>query len=72
MFPEPSSRNDGSSISGLIRDVNFPGSAIRVPMAVAGDPISRDTFNRPDASPPAVGTKVQISVAARDLLVLAE
>ncbi len=38
---------------------------------VAGTRLSLDTFNRPDAPPPPVGADVDISVAARDFIVLA-
>ena len=60
------------TLSGLIQDVHFLGSVIRVRMEVAGHSISLDTFNRPDAPPPAIGSAAEISVAARDLLVLAD
>ncbi len=46
------------------------GSVIRVRAEVAGVPLSLDTFNRADTPPPPVGSETEISVAARDFIVL--
>jgi putative spermidine/putrescine transport system ATP-binding protein len=43
---------------------------IRVKADVAGSMVSLDTFNRPDAPPPAVGDSVELSLRPTDLLVL--
>ena len=57
-------------LQGVIRDVHFMGSVIRIKADVAGAILSMDTFNRPDTPPPAVGAAAEISLAARDLIVL--
>ncbi len=65
-------RTEGREVvlSGTITDVHFMGSVIRVRAEVAGQTISLDTFNRADAPPPAVGAAADISLSARDLIVL--
>ncbi|WP_127903792.1 ABC transporter ATP-binding protein [Solirhodobacter olei] len=62
----------GVVLEGRISEVHFLGSVIRIRVDVAGHIVSLDTFNRPDAPPPAVGSTAEISVSARDLLVLAD
>ena len=37
---------------------------------VAGVLVALDTFNRMDAPPPAIGTQTEVSLSARDLIVL--
>ena len=66
-------RHEGRNVvlSGRIAEVHFLGSVIRVRVQVGGEFVSLDTFNRPDAPPPEVGSMVQISVSERDLLTLA-
>ena len=58
-------------LRGRITDVEFMGSVIRVRADLGGQRLSLDTFNRPDAPPPAVGEEVEVSLAARDVIVLA-
>jgi putative spermidine/putrescine transport system ATP-binding protein len=53
-----------------IAEVHFLGSVIRVRAEVAGSIVSLDTFNRPDAPPPAVGEAVELWLRPSDLLVL--
>ena len=57
-------------LQGTVTEVDFLGSVIRLRVDVAGRRMSADTFNRPDAPPPAVGSAVVLSAAARDLIVL--
>ena len=57
-------------LSGRITDVDFMGSVIRVFAEVAGTRVSLDTFNRADMPPPPVGSQAELSVAARDFIVL--
>jgi putative spermidine/putrescine transport system ATP-binding protein len=61
----------GVVLAGRIAEVHFLGSVIRVRVTVGEHLVSLDTFNRPDAPPPEVGSPVEISVSERDLLVLA-
>ncbi len=57
-------------LPGTITDVHFMGSVIRVTADVAGMRVALDTFNRADTPPPPVGAVVDLSVAARDFVVL--
>jgi putative spermidine/putrescine transport system ATP-binding protein len=57
-------------LNGSITDVHFMGSVIRVSAEVAGTRVSLDTFNRADLPPPPVGAAVELSVAARDFIIL--
>ena len=60
------------TLDGRIAEVNFLGSVIRIRAEVAGTEVALDTFNRPDAPPPPVGSAVRIGMAARDFIRLGE
>ncbi|MBD3763577.1 MAG: ABC transporter ATP-binding protein [Rhodobacterales bacterium] len=53
-----------------IAEVEFLGSVIRVRAEVGGNLLSLDTFNRPDAPPPAPGSQVHLFAAGRDFILL--
>jgi putative spermidine/putrescine transport system ATP-binding protein len=57
-------------LPAVIEDVHFMGSVIRIRARVAGASVALDTFNRADAPPPAVGDQTEISLSARDVIVL--
>jgi putative spermidine/putrescine transport system ATP-binding protein len=57
-------------LPAVIEDVHFMGSVIRVRARAAGSLVAMDTFNRPDSPPPAVGQTTEISLSARDVIVL--
>ena len=57
-------------LHGTVTEVEFLGSVIRLRVDAQGRRLSADTFNRPDAPPPAVGAQVTLSAAASDLIVL--
>ncbi|MFN6978575.1 MAG: ABC transporter ATP-binding protein, partial [Gemmobacter sp.] len=57
-------------LPATIDAVSFLGSVIRVRAGVAGTVVALDTFNRPDQPPPPVGSKAEISFAARDVILL--
>jgi len=57
-------------LDGTITEVHFLGSVIRLRAKVADTTLAFDTFNNSDAPPPKVGDEVELSLAARDLLVL--
>ena len=59
-------------LTGKITGVNFLGSVIRLRADVGGQVIHFDTFNAPGVPPPAPGTEVELSLSARDLLVIPE
>jgi putative spermidine/putrescine transport system ATP-binding protein len=59
-----------SSLSGLISDVSFLGSVIRIRVDLGKSAVSLDTFNSPAAPPPTVGEKAVVNFASGDLLVL--
>ncbi|MGB8813964.1 MAG: ABC transporter ATP-binding protein [Paracoccaceae bacterium] len=57
-------------LPATITDVHFLGSVIRVRAMAAGTRVALDTFNRADMPPPPVGAATEISLAARDLIIL--
>jgi len=59
-------------LDGLIEDVSFLGSVIRVKVAVGEDRLSLDTFNNPTAPPPENGAPAAVWFSGDDLLVLAD
>jgi putative spermidine/putrescine transport system ATP-binding protein len=59
-----------SSLSGLISDVSFLGSVIRIRVDLGKSAVSLDTFNSSAAPPPTVGERAVVNFAAGDLLVL--
>jgi putative spermidine/putrescine transport system ATP-binding protein len=59
-----------SSLSGLISDVSFLGSVIRIRVDLGKSAVSLDTFNSSAAPPPMVGERAVVNFAAGDLLVL--
>lgn len=60
-------------LSGMIEDVSFLGSVVRIRMKMKdGSSISLDTFNQPGQTPPQMGAVMNITFAPQDLLVLNE
>jgi len=59
-----------SRLNGLISDVSFLGSVIRVRVGVGENSVSLDTFNNPSLAPPVAGSPAEISFSRADLLVL--
>jgi len=59
-------------MQGRIAEVEFLGSVIRIRADIEGNRLSLDTFNRPDAPPPAIGALVELSASARDFIPLAD
>jgi putative spermidine/putrescine transport system ATP-binding protein len=53
-----------------VREVEFLGSVIRLRATAAGTEVSLDTFNRADTPPPAIGSDIEISLSARDFILL--
>lgn len=58
------------TLPATVEGVEFLGSILRLRVRVAGVIAALDTFNRADAPPPAVGSEVEVSFSARDLVVL--
>ena len=58
-------------LPATIEGVEFLGSIIRVRARAGGSVVALDTFNRMDAPPPAIGAETEVSLHARDLIVLA-
>jgi len=65
-------RGEGREVvlPATIEEVHFLGSVIRLRANVAGTRVSLDTFNRADTPPPPVGSTAEISLSARDVIVL--
>lgn len=59
-------------LQATARAVEFLGSVIRIRAEAQGLTILLDTFNRPDAPPPAPGETIEISFSARDIIVIGE
>lgn len=59
-------------LSGIVQDVNFLGSVIRVRVKVGETILSLDNFNQPSVIPPKAGDAVIVSFAPEELLVLAD
>ena len=59
------------TLTGTIADVTFLGSVIRLRVALGRNTLSLDTFNDHRANPPQRGEPITISLASKDLLVLA-
>jgi putative spermidine/putrescine transport system ATP-binding protein len=57
-------------MQGTIEEVSFLGSVVRIRVRFQENAISLDTFNNPNATPPARGTRVTVSFGREDLLVL--
>jgi putative spermidine/putrescine transport system ATP-binding protein len=72
--PEAATLNGGAGernrLEGTIEEVSFLGSVVRVRVRFRESAISLDTFNNPNAPPPARGEPVTVSFAREDLLVL--
>jgi putative spermidine/putrescine transport system ATP-binding protein len=65
-------RGEGRDVvlPATIEEVHFLGSVIRLRARAAGQAIALDTFNRADVPPPAVGSQAEISLSAKDVIVL--
>ncbi|MEZ5448434.1 MAG: TOBE domain-containing protein [Thiolinea sp.] len=59
-------------VQGVVQEVGFLGSVIRIRVKVGSSVLSLDSFNKPAAPPPKAGETVTVSFAAGDLLVLGE
>lgn len=59
-------------LPGIVQDVNFLGSVIRVRVKVGETILSLDNFNQPSVIPPKAGDAVIVSFAPEELLVLAD
>ena len=61
-----------NTLDGVIEDVVFLGSVVRVRMRLRQSAILIDTFNDSAAPPPARGRSVKVNFAREDLIVLAD
>jgi putative spermidine/putrescine transport system ATP-binding protein len=57
-------------MQGTIEEVSFLGSVVRIRVRFKDNAISLDTFNNPNATPPARGAQVTVTFGREDLLVL--
>ena len=55
-----------------IAEVHFLGSVIRIKVETGGTLLSLDTFNRAEMPPPPLGARAEVSIAARDVILLDE
>jgi putative spermidine/putrescine transport system ATP-binding protein len=61
-----------NQIHGVIDDVSFLGSVVRIRVRLKDTTLSLDTFNNPSISPPARGSPAIVTFSHEDLLVLEE
>lgn len=61
-----------AQLTGIVQDVNFLGSVIRVRVKVGETSLSLDSFNQAAVAPPKTGDTVMVSFAPEELLVLAD
>jgi putative spermidine/putrescine transport system ATP-binding protein len=59
------------TLTGIIADVDFLGSVLRIKVKTGNETIAFDTFNDPSTPPPAMGDKTDISFSKESLLILA-
>lgn len=61
-----------AQLTGIVQDVNFLGSVIRVRVKVGETSLSLDSFNQAAVAPPIAGETVMVSFAPEALLLLAD
>jgi putative spermidine/putrescine transport system ATP-binding protein len=61
---------DGNRMRGIIEDVNFLGSIVRIRVRFAENAVWLDTFNNPRLAPPAPGQAVTVGFPREAVLVL--
>ena len=61
---------DRNQLRGVIEEVSFLGSVVRIRVRFDGNAVSLDTFNNPSLPPPGRGASVTVSFTPEDLLVL--
>ncbi len=59
-------------LNGQVTHVDFLGAVIRLRADVGGQTLSLDLFNRVDAPPPVPGTRIELSAAGRDFILLGD
>ena len=63
--------NGGANhLNGVVEDVSFLGSIVRLRVRLTDQVITLDTFNQPSSRPPAAGERVTLSFSPEELLVL--
>lgn len=65
-------RGQSAQLTGIVQDVNFLGSVIRVRVKVGENLLSLDSFNQATVAPPKAGEQVVVSFAPEELLVLVD
>jgi putative spermidine/putrescine transport system ATP-binding protein len=61
-----------AQLQGIVQDVNFLGSVLRMRVKIGDSILSLDSFNQPSLTPPKAGDQVTVSFAPEELLVLAD
>jgi putative spermidine/putrescine transport system ATP-binding protein len=61
-----------AQLQGIVQDVNFLGSVLRMRVKIGDSILSLDSFNQPSVIPPKAGDEVPVSFAPEELLVLAD
>ena len=66
----PGEQPDGITLTGVVRDVNFLGSVVRIRLQLGDQELSVDTFNDPSDPPPKVGQTYQVGFNPANVLVV--
>ena len=66
----PGAHKDGITLDGIVSDVNFLGSVVRIRLRLGDQELSVDTFNDPSDPPPRVGQGWQVGFNPANLLVV--
>ncbi len=59
-----------NNLDGVIDEVHFLGSVVRIRVRFSDTAVSLDTFNRPNAAPPERGQPITVNFGREDILVL--
>jgi putative spermidine/putrescine transport system ATP-binding protein len=57
-------------LEGIVSDVSFLGSVIRLRVNLGSNSLSLDTFNDQRSPPPALNEKIKVSLSSSDILIL--
>jgi putative spermidine/putrescine transport system ATP-binding protein len=66
----PGVKDDGITLTGVVADVSFLGSVVRIRLRLGDQDLSVDTFNDPSDPPPKVGQTWQVGFNPANLLVV--
>ncbi len=57
------------TLTGLVEEVSFLGSVVRIKVALGGNHIVLDTFNRTISKPPSIGDQIEVSFPSESVMI---